>query len=100
MQETGVHNGAYGANKFGFKKLENQHWNLGAPQLYEHALRSGEAGLSGIRYEPVLAWRAAPERAHAPLPCRSASFQSSPAVGASRSKRTPAASAMAACWAA
>ena len=38
MQETGVHNGAFGADKFGFKNLKGVNWNFGAPQLYEHAL--------------------------------------------------------------
>ena len=46
MQETGVHNGAFGADKFGFRKLKALHWNFGAPQLYEHSLRAGEATLS------------------------------------------------------
>ncbi len=46
MQETGVHNGAFGADKFGFKKLKGVNWNFGAPQLYEHALGHGEALLS------------------------------------------------------
>ena len=46
MQETGVHNGAFGADKFGFKKLKGVNWNFGAPQLYEHSLRSGEAVVS------------------------------------------------------
>ena len=46
MQETGVHNGAFGADKFGLKNLKGVHWNYGAPQLYEHALRNGEAVLS------------------------------------------------------
>ena len=43
MQETGVRNGAYGADKFGFKDLTAVHWNLGAPQLYEHAVANNEA---------------------------------------------------------
>ena len=43
MQETGVRNGAYGADKFGFKDLAAVHWNLGAPQLYEHAVANNEA---------------------------------------------------------
>ncbi|MDF3810615.1 phosphoenolpyruvate carboxykinase [Rhodopseudomonas sp. BAL398] len=47
MQETGVHNGAFGADKFGLKNLGGVNWNLGAPQLYEHALRANEAVLSG-----------------------------------------------------
>src|SRR6195952_1442627 len=46
VQETGVHNGGYGADKFGLKKLKGVNWNFGAPQLYEHSLRSGEAVLS------------------------------------------------------
>src|SRR5207247_3418670 len=47
VQETGVHNGAFGADKFGFKKLKRVNWNFGAPQLYEHSLRAGEAVVSG-----------------------------------------------------
>ena len=43
MQETGVRNGAYGADKFGFKNLAGVHWNLSAAPLYEHAIRNGEA---------------------------------------------------------
>ncbi len=43
MQETGVRNGAYGADKFGFKDLAEIHWNLGAPALYEHAVAANEA---------------------------------------------------------
>ncbi|HJY17643.1 MAG TPA: phosphoenolpyruvate carboxykinase (ATP), partial [Xanthobacteraceae bacterium] len=43
MQETGVRNGAYGADKFGFKNLAAVHWNLSAAPLYEHAIRNGEA---------------------------------------------------------
>ncbi len=46
MQQTGVHNGAFGADEFGFKKLKGVNWNFGAPQLYEHSLRAGEAVLS------------------------------------------------------
>ena len=46
MQETGVHNGAFGADKFGFKNLKGVNWNFGAPQLYEHSLRGGEAVVS------------------------------------------------------
>ena len=46
MQETGVHNGAFGADKFGLRKLKGVNWNFGAPQLYEHSLRAGEAVLS------------------------------------------------------
>ena len=46
MQETGVRNGAFGADKFGLKNLKEVRWNLGAPQLYEYALRAGEAELT------------------------------------------------------
>jgi phosphoenolpyruvate carboxykinase (ATP) len=46
VQETGVHNGAFGADKFGLKKLKSVNWNFGAPQLCEHAVRAGEAVLS------------------------------------------------------
>src|SRR6202047_2503807 len=46
VQETGVHNGAFGADKFGFKKLKGVNWNFGAPQLCEHSLVAGEAVLS------------------------------------------------------
>ena len=46
MQETGVHNGAFGADKFGFKKLKGVNWNFAAPQLYEHSLRTNEATVS------------------------------------------------------
>ena len=45
MQETGVRNGAYGADKFGFKNLAGVHWNLSAAPLYEHAIRNGEAAI-------------------------------------------------------
>ena len=43
MQETGVRNAAYGADKFGFADLEGVNWNLTEPKLYEHALNNGEA---------------------------------------------------------
>jgi phosphoenolpyruvate carboxykinase (ATP) len=46
VQETGVRNGAFGADKFGLKNLKAMNWNFGAPRLYEHALRAGEAELS------------------------------------------------------
>jgi phosphoenolpyruvate carboxykinase (ATP) len=45
VQETGVRNGAYGADKFGFKGLAGVRWNLTEPALYEHALAAGEAAL-------------------------------------------------------
>ncbi len=43
MPEIGLRNGAFGADKVGLENLRAVYWNLGAPQLYEHALRSGEA---------------------------------------------------------
>jgi phosphoenolpyruvate carboxykinase (ATP) len=43
VQETGVRNGAYGADKFGFRNLAEVCWNLNAPALYEYAVSSGEA---------------------------------------------------------
>ncbi|HVV62716.1 MAG TPA: phosphoenolpyruvate carboxykinase [Pseudolabrys sp.] len=43
MKETGVHNGAFGADKFGFKDLAELRWNLTAPSLYQHAVANGEA---------------------------------------------------------
>ena len=45
MQESGVRNGAYGADKFGFKDLAEIHWNLTEPPLYEQAIAAGEAKL-------------------------------------------------------
>ena len=50
MQETGVRNGAFGADKFGLKNLKQVHWNLGAPQLYQYALSAGEAVLSAATF--------------------------------------------------
>ena len=46
MQEMGVHNAAFGADKFGLKNLKGVNWNFGAAQLTEHSLRAGEAVLS------------------------------------------------------
>jgi phosphoenolpyruvate carboxykinase (ATP) len=46
VQETGVRNIAYGADRFGFEGLSAAHWNLAEPALYEHALRAGEATLT------------------------------------------------------
>ncbi|MGN6285873.1 MAG: phosphoenolpyruvate carboxykinase [Afipia sp.] len=46
MKETGVRNGAFGADKFGFKNLAAVNWNFGAAPLYEHALRANEAVLT------------------------------------------------------
>ena len=46
MKETGVRNGAFGADKFGFKNLKGVHWNLGTSALYEHSIRNDEASLT------------------------------------------------------
>jgi len=43
VQESGVRNGAYGADKFGFSGLAEVHWNLTEPTLYEHAIAGREA---------------------------------------------------------
>jgi phosphoenolpyruvate carboxykinase (ATP) len=43
VQETGLRNSAHGADKFGFDGLAGVHWNLDAPQLYEHAIAGREA---------------------------------------------------------
>jgi phosphoenolpyruvate carboxykinase (ATP) len=43
VNETGIRNGAFGADKFGFKSLAGVHWNLTAPALYEHAIANMEA---------------------------------------------------------
>src|SRR6478672_5550718 len=45
VQEQGVRNGAYGADKFGFKNLAEVRWNLTEPALYEYAVSAGEASL-------------------------------------------------------
>jgi phosphoenolpyruvate carboxykinase (ATP) len=45
VQETGVRNGACGADKFGFRNLAEVRWNLGAPALYEYAVSAGEAAI-------------------------------------------------------
>jgi phosphoenolpyruvate carboxykinase (ATP) len=36
VQETGVHNGAFGADKFGLKKLKGVHWNSARHPLYQY----------------------------------------------------------------
>lgn len=43
MQETGIRNASYGADKFGLKDLAAIHWNLTEAPLYEHAVAAGEA---------------------------------------------------------
>jgi phosphoenolpyruvate carboxykinase (ATP) len=45
VQETGVRNGACGAEKAGFKDLAAVHWNHTAPTLYEHAIDNKEAAI-------------------------------------------------------
>jgi phosphoenolpyruvate carboxykinase (ATP) len=46
VEETGIRNGAFGAEKFGFSGLRAVHWNLTEPALYEHALRAQEAEIA------------------------------------------------------
>src|SRR5262245_64411457 len=53
VKETGVRNGACGADKFGFKDLAAVHWNLDAPQLYEHSIAAREATV--VRGGPICA---------------------------------------------
>ena len=60
MENIGVHNGAHGAEAFGFRDLKRVHWNLEAPALYEHALRRGEACL--VRGGALLAETGRPYR--------------------------------------
>src|SRR5207248_311002 len=45
VQETGLRNSAYGADRFGFKDLNAIHWNHTAPLLYEHAIAGREASV-------------------------------------------------------
>jgi phosphoenolpyruvate carboxykinase (ATP) len=45
VQETGVRNGAHGADRFGFTRLSALHWNLTEPALYEHAVRRREGAI-------------------------------------------------------
>jgi phosphoenolpyruvate carboxykinase (ATP) len=42
VKETGLRNGAHGADKFGFKDLAAVHWNLPPEQLYEFAIAANE----------------------------------------------------------
>ena len=49
MLEQGVRNPEFGAEKFGFRDLQALNWNLLEPELYECAIKSGEAKLtSGV----------------------------------------------------
>jgi phosphoenolpyruvate carboxykinase (ATP) len=43
VQETGVRNSTYGADKFGLNDLAEVYWNLTAPSLYEHSIAAKEA---------------------------------------------------------
>jgi phosphoenolpyruvate carboxykinase (ATP) len=45
VQKTGVRNGVYGADKFGFKDLAGVHWNLPDTILVEHAIANREGSL-------------------------------------------------------
>jgi phosphoenolpyruvate carboxykinase (ATP) len=45
VQETGLRNAAYGADKFGLQDLKGVHWNLLEAPLYEHAIANGEANI-------------------------------------------------------
>src|SRR5258708_8989164 len=46
MQEQGISNSSYGAEKFGLGGARAVHWNLIEPELYEFALARGEAELT------------------------------------------------------
>jgi phosphoenolpyruvate carboxykinase (ATP) len=46
MEETSQRNAEFGADKSGFHDVAAVRWSLGAPQLYEIALRNGEAHVS------------------------------------------------------
>src|SRR5260370_32899878 len=43
MLEQGTRNPEFGADKFGFKDLKGLNWNFLEPELYECALKDGEA---------------------------------------------------------
>ena len=45
MKETGLRNGAHGADKFGLKDLAAVHWNLPDTILVEHAIADREGEL-------------------------------------------------------
>ncbi len=62
MQETGLRNPSFGADKFGFRDLAAVHWNLTDAPLYEHAIRNGEATV--VRERRALR---RDRRAHRPL---------------------------------
>ena len=45
MKETGLRNGAHGADRLGLKDLAGVHWNLPPEQLYEYAIAAREGHL-------------------------------------------------------
>ena len=44
--ESGIRNHDQGLDGFGLEGLKAVYWNLEAPQLYEHAIRNGEARIA------------------------------------------------------
>jgi phosphoenolpyruvate carboxykinase (ATP) len=46
MIDNGARNAGFGAERFGFRDLAAIGWNLGAPQLYEQALKRNEARIA------------------------------------------------------
>ena len=46
MNESGLYNKAYGADRFGFEELAAVHWNLQAPRLYCEAIQRFEARIA------------------------------------------------------
>ncbi len=46
MKEFGLRNSAFGCDTFGLKGLNSVYWNLTEAELYEHAIRKGEAQIA------------------------------------------------------
>ncbi|KZK95600.1 Phosphoenolpyruvate carboxykinase [ATP] [Pseudovibrio sp. Ad46] len=46
MNEFGLRNSAFGCDTFGLKGLNSVYWNLTEAELYEHAIRNGEAQIA------------------------------------------------------
>ncbi len=46
MKEFGLRNSAFGCETFGLKALKSVYWNLTEAELYEHAIRKGEAQIA------------------------------------------------------
>ncbi len=46
MIEFGLRNSAFGCDTFGLKNLNSVYWNLTEAELYEHAIRNGEAQIA------------------------------------------------------